>query len=342
MKVSADLSQVPPEIARTGTPKEMLSVDETGRKPKVRINSSSLSVIHSCPRKAYYTLHRKLKARHEAPATLFGLAIHKALEIFYSEPRGNRSIPSNFREQADLLAYGHTPPSDHFLFRAIAAFVNTAEPLRALPETDKRSLGSGVWLLRNYFESYINDPFEVLCDQNGPITERSFSMPLYEDEELEIEYFGQIDVVLKNAQTHVILPTDHKTSSIVGSDFYNRLKPNHQYTGYLLAAQRILGLDTDSFLVNCLQVKPKPLTARGGPPQFPRQVTKRDAGDIQEFIDSVVCAVRNYLTWRAEDKWPLGDVNACTMYGGCSFLDVDAAPIGLRENIIDSKFISEV
>lgn len=320
--------------------KEMLSVSQDGGRTHVRINSSSLSVIQTCARKSWYVLERRLRASSEAPATLFGSAIHSALEVFYSAPREERRIPKDFRKRSDMI------PSEQgiieygeLLFRAIARFCDKAAPLRNLPDSDKRSLTGGVWLLQNYFETYIDDPFAVLCDAAGPITERTVEAELYEDPKLKITLFGTIDVVLENQQTGVILPADHKTSSVVGNDFYNRLKPNHQYTGYLYLAQKVLGLKTDSFLINCLQVKPKPVTARGGPPHFPRQVTTRSPEDMEEFKDSVVAAVSNYLLWRGTGIWPIGCVDNCTHYGGCNFLDVCGAPKSIRENIISAKFI---
>lgn len=340
MKVSPDFSQVAPVIER-GKPKEMLTVTREGQQTVVRINSSSLGIILSCPRKSYYVLHRGLRARSEAPATLFGSAIHKALEVFYSHPRAERTIPKNFKEASDLMAFNPGAPEEHFLYEAVAAFVKAAQPLAMLPDTDKRSIPNGIWLLQNYFKTYIDDPYVVYCDEQGPVTERTFDLVLYEDPTLKIILFGTIDVVLKDEKKGMILPADHKTSSVVGADFFNRLKPNHQYTGYLLGAQQVFGLETDSFLVNCLQVKPKPVTARGTGPHLTRQVTTRSEHDITEFRQAVLWAVRSYLFWRDAESWPIGHVDACTMWGGCNFLEVCQAPSQLRENLVEAKYTSE-
>lgn len=343
--VSPDFSEVAPTIVREKA-KEMLTVTRNGAQTIVRINSSSLGIILSCPRKSYYTLHRGLKSRSEAPALLFGTAIHKALEVFYSHPRAERTIPVDFKQVSDLMAFedweNKPLPSAHFLYQAIAAFVTAASLLKHLPSTDKRSIPNGIWILQEYFKSYINDPYIVARDENGPITERTAECVLHEDATLKVIIFGTIDVILQNESTGMVLPADHKTSSVVGADFFNRLKPNHQYTGYLLLAQKVLGLKTDEFLVNCLQVKPRPLTARGAGPHFTRQVTRRSEHDMAEFKDSVMEAVGNYLRWSASEKWPLGHVDACTMWGGCQFLEVCSAPSQLRENLVEAKFQTEL
>jgi hypothetical protein len=338
MNIMPDLSRLPLAITPSGDEKEMLSVFSEGGKTVVKINFSSLSVIQECGRKADYSLIRKLKSRSSSPALVFGTGIHKALEVFYSAPRERRKMPRDFEENAALMAYGHAAPSDELLYACISAFVAQNEPLRALPDTDKRSLASGVWMLTHYFKAYIDDPWEVFVDDKGPVTERRCEAVLFEDEKLKIILHGTIDVVLRNAQNGAVLPADHKTSSIVGNDFYNRLKPNAQYTAYFWLAKEVLGIQGDGFLVNCLEVKAKPLTARGGPPKFPRQVTDRTEADIAEFKQQVVSYTKQFLSWREENFYPQGSVSICANYGGCQYLDVCRAPESIRETIIENKF----
>lgn len=343
MHITVDLSEVSPDLGRPASAAhEMLSVSQSpDQRPVVRINYSSLDIIQTCPRKASYLLDRKLRSRNESPALLYGSAIHKALEVFYSHPARERTIPRDFLKHAELIPANVVPPTDHFLYTAIREFCRIAEPLKALPDDNKRSLNTGIWTLFNYFQTYIQDPYVIYCDDNGPVVERKFSLPIYSGSLFDIELFGTIDAVLRHDHTGVILPCDHKTSSVVGMDFYNRLRPNHQYTGYLLGAQRVLGLETDSFMVNCIQVKPRPVTTRGQAPHFPRQITKRNEQDFSEFIDVLVAAVGQYLNWKKSGVWPLGPTNSCANYGGCQFLDVCGAPASLRPAIIENKFISE-
>lgn len=322
-------------------PKEMLSVHREGGQTIVRVNSSSLSIIQTCPRKARYLLHDKWRAKTVAPALSFGTAIHKALEIFYSHPKAERELPRNFDEVAPLLAHGHEPPETHFLYDALKAFVAAAQPLAALPDVDKRSIASGVWVLSHYFKTYLTDPYVIYRDEHGPVTERTFSVPFWEDHDLRVELFGTIDFALRNEASGEILIGDHKTSSQLGSDFLNRVKPNHQYTGYIVGAQRALGIPSENFLINAIQVKARPLTARGGPPTFTRQITRRTQDDIAEFQEALLWAVWSYLGWEKSSIWPIGNVDACAMWGGCQFLDVCSAPNSLRQNILSAKFTQE-
>lgn len=336
--ITPDFGQSP-RVMPVGDPKIMLSVERDGNQTSVRINSSSLSLIQTCPRKSMYVLQQKWQPRSGSSPLIFGLAVHKAMEVFYRCPRKERGeMPVNFEEIAQTLAHGYEPPHKHFLFDAITAFVAAAEPLRALPATDKRSLCSGIWMLSHYFKTYLNDTYVTYVDKCGPAIERTFETVLLDSHDLRIILFGTLDIILQNEVTGSILPGDHKTSSQMGGDFLNRIKPNHQYTGYLVGAQRALGIQTEDFLVNGIQVKARPLTARGGPPTFTRQITRRTEHDISEFCDVIEHSVRSYLRWEEANVWPLGNVDACAMWGGCSFLDVCSAPNLLRNNILEAKF----
>jgi len=338
MQVTPDLGRLPLAITPTGDEKEMLSVFQDGEQTVVKINFSSLSIIQECGRKAQYSLIRKLKSRTESPATLFGSAVHKALEVFYLAPRAERVFPVRFEEHAELMAYGHPAPTEELLYRCLAAFIKGAEQLKALPDTDKRSLASGVWMLCHYFRVYAEDPWVCLEDEKGPIVERRCEYPIYEDSKLKIIMHGTIDIVLRNEQNGAILPGDHKTTSIVGNDFFTRLYPNYQYSFYAFLAREVLGIEADGFLVNALETKSKPLTPRGGPPKFFRQVTKRTEQDYEEMKKVIYDAVQRLLHWREGGFFPQGSVTICTNYGGCSYHKVCSAPHEIRETVIENTF----
>lgn len=340
-QITPDFSQSVREVKDGSSPKAMMTVERDGAQTFVRINSSSLSVIQTCARKSYYSLERGLRARAGSPPLIFGSAIHKALDVFYSHTSKEREFPKDFDEVAPLLAHGHEAPEQHFLYDAIKTFVAAAKPLEALPDTESRSITSGIWVLSHYFKTYLHDVYVIHQDEQGPITERTFAVPFYEDKQLRVELFGTIDFVLRNEATGQILCGDHKTSSRMGADFLNRIKPNHQYTGYLIGAHRALGVSDEHFLVNGIQVKARPLTSRGGPPTFTRQITRRTKHDFQEFQDALLWAIRSYVSWQDTNVWPLGTVDACSSWGQCPYLDVCSAPNELRQNILEAKFIKE-
>lgn len=328
-------------IAVAAEPKEMLSVRTEDEHTFVRINFSSLSMMQECWRKTEYSLIRGLRSNLESPATLFGSAIHKGLEVFYKGKRTERILPKHYKETMEMIGAGVWEPDweENLVLRAARSFVTKADPLRALPAENKRSVAAGTWILRHYFEQHITDPWVVVEDANGPIVERRFTMPIHQEPGLTIEGFGTIDIVLRNEQTGLILPCDHKTTSQLGPQFYQRLHPNFQYTFYTWATREVLGFDTNSFLVNALQVKEIPKTARGTPPQFARQVTTRTEEDFAELKRAILHSVSTHLyLLRSRDGFPMNSPGPCSNYGGCQYLDICAAPAQLRENIIKARY----
>ena len=327
-------------------PKEMISTsfDKTLGKTRVSTNYSSIDTIQNCLRKSYYNLHEKWKPTEESPATLFGSGVHKALEVFYAGDINSRKVFP--LEVYELMSFGNTVPEEEeeLTLRAFRAFLKTIEPLSALPETDKRSPLNGAWIMWNYFKTFQNDPYVAMVDEKGPMCERFFSMPLYEDENLVIDYFGTVDAVLQHTSTKEILVCDHKTTSFLGfggSSYFDRARPAHQYSGYLLGAREVFGLDTNTFMVSIVEVKGRPKTAKGQGPSFPRQLTTRDEDDFVEFREAVVYSVKAYLEAQRSGLWPLGPINACESYGNCSYRSVCATPRSLRGNVLSAKFNRE-
>lgn len=340
MLINIDLADSPNALDLKAAPKEMISIGAEKNKILVRLNSSSLGVIQECLRKAKYSLHENLRVDREHPATLFGSAMHSAMEVFYTGAISERKLPD--LGDMEFMAYGNKLPDESpLLIRAARAFLDKAKPLHALPDTDKRSLANGVWILHSYFRTYIDDPYVAYVDESGPFIERKFTLRLHEDNELIIDIFGTIDFVLQHAVNRSLIPGDHKTTSSFGfngSSYFDREKPNHQYTFYALGARRVFGIESDSFMVNMIEVKARPKTSRGSPPSFPRQLTQRTEEDFDELHEVVLKATRDYLDAIKLGVWPMGPVGACSSYGACTYREICSAPKSMRENIIRAKF----
>lgn len=337
--IKADFSRVIPKLPSTH--KEMLSVSVNGGKTTVRINSSSLDLMMQCWRKTEYDLIEQWKPKHGAAATVFGTAIHAALEEFYSTKREGRELPPDYKKNLELMAYGQQLPfeQDYLIYKATRKFIEAAAPLADLPAADMRSISNGVWILTQYYETWIKDPYTIYhCPEGLPFVERRLEAPLFTSAALDIHFFGTIDLILQSEATGEILVTDHKTFSSNANDFFNRLKPNHQYSAYVWLVQQCLGIDTDKFMINGVQVKAKPKTARGTPPSFPRQITTRDEYDLEDFRRTVKTFVTQFLHNQQEDYFPMGSVNSCTMYRKCKYLEVCSSPLSLRKNILEASY----
>ena len=301
----------------------------------VEINFSSLSVINDCMRKAQYSLIRNLRATTEAEALTAGKAIHKGLEHWYTLPAHLRQLTDVENEMADALIgqplQGVSEPYETAL-DSINAYVVAAQSLRWLGAEDKRSLHNGIKILKAYFKHYADDGLEVLRDEKEmPYIEREVEFIIHEDGEMVIKFHGTIDIILRNVISGQIFIGDHKTTAALGAAFYNRIKPNHQYTGYIWAAREALGIETDSFLVNGIQVAKTKC-------EFARQPTQRNEEDFAELKLAMIDASKRILKAKEYDLFPMNAPNACNTYGTCQYYDICSVPKALRETIIQAKY----
>lgn len=304
---------------------------------RVEINFSSLSLINECLRKTQYSLIDGYRSNVEAEATLFGKGIHKALEHWYCLPNNLRQLTDHENDLADtLIASPLQAKSEPYetALDSINEFVKVCQPLKWLGDSDKRSINNGIKILKAYFKHYSEDGLEVHRDESGqPYLERLCEIVVHEDSEKVIVLFGTIDVIFRNLITGHILPGDHKTTAALGDQFYKRVKPNHQYTAYILLCREALGLDVSDFMVNGIQVAKTKC-------EFARQITDRNEDDIRELKNAILEAVERVMKAKDAGVFPMNS-NACTNYGACNFLEVCSAPSKLRDGILRVKY-SEV
>lgn len=276
---------------------------------KFYINSSSVEIIQTCRRKAYYALHRNLRGEDESEALLFGTAIHRAMEAFYSAKIINGERQLTLEEFQD-------------------AFVDCAsQTLAHLPDTDKRSIANGKKIISKYWDTYSNDPWVVVRDEHGPFVERKFELEVRRLPNVVIH--GQIDCLLKNVETGEIVVCDHKTSSSLGTDFLNRIKPNMQFSIYAWAANK-LGHSVNRVMVNGIQVAKTKV-------DLLRVFTERTPHDLLEMFDTINESVHLYEESENSKTWPINSA-ACGNWGGCQYRDICSLNAPFRETAIQQIY----
>lgn len=296
------------------------------------INFSSLEILNACPRKAYYYFLRNLRSDNESDATLFGSAIHKGLEVWYSLPSEMRILPDSAKKTAELYAAGHKLEElQEGTLEALRQFAIKASPLNSLTDKDKRTPANGIKILQAYFKRYQNDVYSVMHDDKGPMIERRFEFKLWENDNHVINYFGTIDAVLLDQQINKLVVCDHKTTSMLGNQFFDRFKPNHQYSGYVMGAKQVLDIDTDSFMINAIRVS-------ATNPEFARQMTTRNDEDFAEMRINVIHAITNWCNFNLHNEFPMTAPTPCTNYGKCQYHDLCSVPKNMREQIINVKY----
>lgn len=319
--------------------KEMLGLKRAqDGKLELRMNHSSYSLISLCKRKAHYALDLGLTSRNESPATLFGRAIHSALEVWYTASPDNRKRGSAACDDSFALMESGQAPTTHgrcVRCSAAYAFLQIARPLEALDSSDKRSLRNGLTILDSYFDTYADDPFVILTDDVGPLCERMLTFTVAEDAELRVVFFGTLDAVLQNTQTGQVILCDHKTTSALGQDFLQRIRPNWQYVSYVAAFRaNYPQYDTRSFMSNGILVAK---TKTG----FARQFCQVDDGLISDWREAFLDLAHDWVrrSWKAErGPFPMNAPDPCTQWGGCQFRTICETPGQLRESVIKASY----
>lgn len=332
MQIQVDLSQAPRKLQKSKRMLEIVRMDD-GR-DKVFINWSSIATIQDCMRKSQYLLMEKLKSDVEHDALVAGKAIHKGMEFWYHLPIEHRQLTADDNELADTFTGLLPEVCPEGALGAIYQYALAAQPLKYLDPGDKRSIANGIKIMKAYFKHYKDDEFETYWDEQGSFIERELEMQIYEDSTKVIVLHGTIDAVLRNKQSGKLYVADHKTTTALGTQFYNKAKPNHQYSGYIYLAQKKLGLDIDECMINGIQVaKTKS--------EFARLFTKRDQDDFDDLIKAAVEATERILFARETGEFTMSTAS-CNVFGTCQYFDICSVPKKMREQIIKTKYTEGV
>ena len=140
---------------------------------------------------------------------------------------------------------------------------------------------------------------------------------------------GQIDCLLQNVETGEIVVCDHKTSSSLGSDFLNRIKPNLQFSIYAWAARQ-LGFPVSRVMVNGIQVAKTKV-------DLLRVFTDRKDSDFEEMWETIMESVELYRGSQKRGIWPINS-SSCSSWGGCQYRDICSLDAPFRETAIEQIY----
>lgn len=283
---------------------------DKGDKFEIDVNSSSLSLIQTCKRKAKYILLDGIRGE-SSPAQSFGSIVHAAMADFYLRPIADRrpdDLVKDFQHRFNESGYA--------------------------PEDDVRTIETGTKIMAEYQSAFSSDCYTVALDPTGkPIVERDFQFTLFDSPKVKINWFGRIDMLAIDEKTGEYVLFDHKTSRSLGQEFFNRYRNSHQFTGYALGAESIFldfgkHVSVKRAVVNGLQVaKTKQQTAR--------QEITIDGHRVDEFRETVFFEVMSFLKAIEAESYPMTD-SSCSTWGGCQFLDACAASGEVRRNILQT------
>jgi PD-(D/E)XK nuclease superfamily len=125
-----------------------------------------------------------------------------------------------------------------------------------------------------------------------------------------IEYGGIFDGLVEFSGNVYVL--EHKTTSQLGSYYFNQFKPNNQITGYVWAARQLSGKRVGGAILNAIGVYKSSAT------KLERSITSRADTEIAEWLTNLRHSCQMIKDCERREYWPL-HTPSCTMYGQCEY-----------------------
>lgn len=319
-------------------------------------NSGWMEGLQACLRLVEYRqLHGRISSG-ESPALSFGTAIHTALEYRYVK-YGNQPVDESYysdvaemltehftehetpdgdwrtlnwamdiirkynekyqREQFNLLKYDHPFPCPICVDK---------------PENNNCKWCSGSKLRTMMVEMSFALPLFVYTfseDQHSMLLARDYNGPFT----IPIVYTGKIDLpVMMDGDVYI---TDHKSSGMLGQQFWDRQRMSAQQRGYCWAFQELTGKTVKGFQVNGIRTKEPPQYVTSDAPSGNKKYSKtswwdeslarqrfylKDT-DLVEWKRNTIAMVEEFFFHYANGYLPKR-TESCVRFGKCPFYDI--------------------
>ena len=324
------------------------------------VDNSMIELLTTCPRALEYNRFHKRVAAVSKPSLAFGSAIHLALEHRYKAYKNMAPDAILADEQSQLLSkFFEENPGD--------------------PE-DYRNLNWACEIIRRYNDRYATEEFQLLTDENGEVqVEMSFALPLFNMEvwlpdkalrglsvliipdevrigyikaSIPVIYTGRIDLpVMWDDQLFII---DHKTTSILGPQFGDKMKMSAQQKGYCWAFEQLTKKKVAGYCINAIRVKEPPayLTNPDSPRKgkntvdswwqesFVRERYFLQAGEMEEWKRNVIALIEEMFWHYSNDYMPMKTA-WCNQFGRCAYFDVCSLSGSDRGVMLSSGMFTE-
>jgi len=292
------------------------------------IDNSTLERHVTCPRSAEYYILNKRETNVDKPALAFGGIFHKILEARYL--RG-----TDYITEADTNA---------MLLAAQEGFAAYSPP-----DDDFRNYGAAVAGIQHYAQTYPVEPWNILPVDGKPAIEIGFAFPIgevsIEDtiwvkepngtvrqryvKSIIIVWKGRIDMVYISQGS--IYGLDHKTTSIMGPQFFKEFELSHQVHGYAWAIEQLIGQRIRGFTINGLGFR-KP-TRTGEQFTFKRHTIPIYDGLLDEWVKDTIYIVSDFFEMCRRGYLPKHTKWCQGKYGACPYKPVCTLPTDAQRKI---------
>lgn len=292
----------------------------------MKIDNFALTMFQACPIKYFLRMKEGWTTRRKSAALGFGGALHEGLAVWHKTQNRSAAVNAIIESWPDNL-----------------------------PIDDWRTKEKCVQVMLDYSKEYPQETFTVIGAPEMPMVEQTFTLEtgLYLDCDLctsaqdpdylghcmsghvleEIEYGGIFDGGVEFGGTSFVL--EHKTTSQMGSYYFNQFKPNNQVTGYVWALGKLSGQRVGGAIINAIGLYKSSKT------KFQREITTRSDEDITHWLENVRTTCQMIRDCERRGFWPM-HTQSCTMYGKCEYHDVHViGSLKEQQKFLEQQFIKE-
>ena len=291
----------------------------------MKLDNFSFSGHQGCPLWYKTRIKEGWTTRFKSAALGFGGTLHEGLATWYKTRDPDAVIASieshwtdgpvdDFRDlmkcKKVMLEY-----MNHYVHEPFSIIPGMVEVATALP--------TGMYLplcLKCMMDNRIQDGWNQwtdTCDNCGEPLEA-------------IEYGGIFDTLVDfNGQVYIL---EHKTTTQMGSTFFNQFKPNNQVTGYVWLAKELSGR-CDGALINAIGLY------KASPTRFERHISTRSEFELDEWKQDLWTEACNIQQHEVFGHFPMR-TKACTLYGACEFYSVHTVnDPAVRQRLLEQDYV---
>lgn len=278
----------------------------------MKIDNFALTMHQTCPAKYQLRMHEGWTAKRRSGALGFGGALHAGIAEWYRTGK----------IEAAVVAISEGWPE-------------------GISVDDFRTKEKCVTTMLEYVKKYPSEPFQIIGAPENPLIEVPFTLELglslshcqecdynnaLEEEgwqlrdckncgrQLEpLEYGGILDGGINFSGQMFVF--EHKSTTQLGSQYFNQFKPNNQISGYIWAGGLLSGMPVAGAMVNAIGIY------KASPTKFERSITARSPQGIESWKRNVQSVCNEIKSHERTGYWPQR-TGSCTQYGLCEYHSV--------------------
>jgi hypothetical protein len=196
-------------------------------------------------------------------------------------------------------------------------------------------------VIKRYLAKYESEDFALLSGADGkPLVELPFAIELYrhttpDGKVIVVVYTGRIDLPIFAEGANWIMDT--KTTSMIGSQHWDKQRMSSQQRGYCWSFEQLTGKRVAGYVVNTIRTKEPPLYVQRGEPSTRGKSTNPETwwnesiqrerfyikpGELEEWRQNTIALIEGFFWHYHRGYLPMETALGCAAYGRCPYFDV--------------------